>query len=201
MKFARPTVIHFLPIEAAAIMSLLVSLPAAAGDWPMFGGTSSRNMVSREKGGPTDWDVKTGRNIKWVADLGSTSHGTPVVSGGRVFAGTNNEGHRDPANTVDGGVEMAFDEVTGKFLWQKFYPKLPTGRVNDWPGIGICATVHRIGSALALHQHWSRHLLRHVDWRTETRRWITAGLVGFGHDRQAWRFSISPNYLLPRVLS
>ncbi len=35
---------------------------------------------------------------------------------------------------------MAFDQATGKFLWQKFYSKLPTGRVNDWPGEGLCAT-------------------------------------------------------------
>ena len=30
-----------------------------------------RNMVSPLKGLPTTWDVKTGKNIKWVAELGS----------------------------------------------------------------------------------------------------------------------------------
>jgi hypothetical protein len=40
------------------------------GDWPMWGGTPDRNMVSNMKGLPTEWDVKTKKNVKWVAELG-----------------------------------------------------------------------------------------------------------------------------------
>ena len=61
------------------------------GDWPMWGGTPDRNMVSNMKGLPTEWDVKTKKNVKWVAELGSQSYGNPVVAGGMVFVGTNNE--------------------------------------------------------------------------------------------------------------
>ena len=80
---------------------LLAATPAVAeevkpGDWPMWGGTADRNMVSEMIGLPTDWDIETGRNIKWVADLGSQSYGNPVVAGGMVFVGTNNELLRDP---------------------------------------------------------------------------------------------------------
>ena len=67
-----------------------------SGDWPMWGGTPDRNMVSNMKGLPTEWDVKTKKNVKWVADLGSQSYGNPVVAGGMVFVGTNNELLRDP---------------------------------------------------------------------------------------------------------
>ena len=42
----------------------------ASGDWPMWGGSPERNMVSLMKGLPTTWDVKTGKNVKWVAKLG-----------------------------------------------------------------------------------------------------------------------------------
>src|SRR5206468_1184631 len=49
---------------------------------------------------------------------------------------------RDPAVTADGGVLMAFSEADGKFRWQRYHAKLPTGRVNDWPGEGLCATVY-----------------------------------------------------------
>ena len=35
---------------------------------------------------------------------------------------------------------MAFDVKDGKFLWQAAHPKLPAGRVNDWPLQGICST-------------------------------------------------------------
>ncbi len=66
------------------------------GDWPMWGGTPDRNMVSNMKGLPIEWDVKTKKNVKWVAQLGSQSYGNPVVAGGMVFVGTNNEALRDP---------------------------------------------------------------------------------------------------------
>ena len=75
---------------AAAAPRIIASDPGT-GDWPMWGGTPDRNMVSNVKGLPTDWDVKTKKNIKWVADLGSQSYGNAVVAGGMVFVGTNNE--------------------------------------------------------------------------------------------------------------
>ena len=38
---------------------LLLPLPIpGGGDWPMWGGTPDRNMISNMKGLPTSWDVK-----------------------------------------------------------------------------------------------------------------------------------------------
>ena len=71
---------------------LLVSLcwlgasDPGTGDWPMWGGTPDRNMVSSMKGIPTSWDIKTKKNVKWMAQLGSQSYGNPVVAGGQVYA-------------------------------------------------------------------------------------------------------------------
>jgi outer membrane protein assembly factor BamB len=113
---------------------------AAAADLVMFGGGPTRNMVSAEKGLPAKWDPETGENVKWVADLGSQSYGGPIVAGGKVFVGTNNERLRNPKLTGDRGVVMAFDAAGGKFLWQSAHAKLPAGRVNDWPLQGICST-------------------------------------------------------------
>ena len=106
----------------------------------MWGGTPDRNMVSNMKGLPTEWDVKTKKNIKWVADLGSQSYGNPVVAGGMVFVGTNNELLRDPKQPGDRGVLMAFRESDGTFLWQQAHPKLESGRANDWPFQGIASS-------------------------------------------------------------
>src|SRR5262252_10335649 len=88
----------------AGALALALMIPAhlasasdpGSGDWPMWGGTPDRNMVSNMKGLPLEWDVKTKKNVKWVAELGSQSYGNPVVAGGMVFVGTNNEGTRDP---------------------------------------------------------------------------------------------------------
>ena len=127
---------------ALACVAGFGSIAALADEWPMWGRTPYRNMISPEKDPPTDWDVKTGKNILWSASLGSLSNGNSVVSNGMVFIGTNNEDARDPNVTADGGVLMAFDANTGKFLWQRYSAKLPTGRVNDWPQEGVCANAY-----------------------------------------------------------
>jgi outer membrane protein assembly factor BamB len=126
------------------ILALFFVLATTAGlsasDWPMWGGTPSRNMVSPMTGAPTEWDVKSGKNVKWVADLGSQSYGNPSVGGGVVIIGTNNELTRDPKQSGDRGVVMAFREATGEFLWQATFDKLSSGRANDWPFQGIASS-------------------------------------------------------------
>lgn len=109
-----------------------------AEDWTMWGGTPTRNMVSNEKGAPTEFDAESGKNLKWAAPIGSQSCGNPVVVSGMVFLGTNNEAMFDKSYTKDAGILAAFDARTGKFLWQALSPKLAAGRVNDWPYFGIC---------------------------------------------------------------
>lgn len=130
-----------------ALPRLQASEPGT-GDWPMWGGTSDRNMVSAATGLPADWDVKSGRNIKWVAELGSQSYGNPVVAGGMVFVGTNNEAPRDPKQDGDRGVLMAFREADGEFLWQQTNRKLEAGRANDWPYQGIASSPLVVGDRL-----------------------------------------------------
>jgi outer membrane protein assembly factor BamB len=111
-----------------------------SGDWPMWGGTPDRNMISPMKGLPSTWDVAKKTNVKWVATLGSQSYGNPVVSGGLVFLGTNNEGLRDPQQGGDRGVLMCFRESDGEFMWQITHEKLAAGRVNDWPFQGVASS-------------------------------------------------------------
>lgn len=111
-----------------------------AEDWTMWGGSPERNMVSKEKGAPTDWDVETGKNIKWSAQIGSQSYGNPTVANGMVFCGSNNEAQYDKSFNKDAGVLLAFDAKSGKFLWQALSPKLAAGRVNDWPFQGVCSS-------------------------------------------------------------
>ncbi|HZF41578.1 MAG TPA: PQQ-binding-like beta-propeller repeat protein, partial [Blastocatellia bacterium] len=122
-----------------------------SGDWPMWGGTPDRNMISNMKGLPETWDINKKTNVKWVAALGSQSYGNPVVAGGQVYVGTNNEGLRDPKQGGDRGVLMVFDEKTGEFLWQMTSEKLAAGRVNDWPYQGVCSSPLVEGDRLYVH--------------------------------------------------
>ena len=122
-----------------AVVACLVASDPGIGDWPMWGGTPDRNMISSQHV-LTSWDVKTGKNVKWVAQLGSQSYGNPVVAGGQVYVGTNNELVRDPKEPGDRGVLMAFRESDGQFLWQQANAKLASGRANDWPFQGVCSS-------------------------------------------------------------
>ncbi|HEY2341579.1 MAG TPA: PQQ-binding-like beta-propeller repeat protein [Chthoniobacteraceae bacterium] len=118
---------------------LLTSISVAfahAADQPQWGEAWSRNMVSAERNLPDFFDLTTGRNIEWVAKLGSEGHSTPIVSQGRVFIGTNNEEPRDPKHQGDRGVLMCFDEKDGHFLWQCVVPKREEDPFFDWPKTG-----------------------------------------------------------------
>jgi outer membrane protein assembly factor BamB len=122
-------------------------------DWSQWGGSSIRNNVVATKV-PTQWEVgefdidtgdwkkETAQNVKWGAKLGSETYGNAVVANGKVFIGTNNGAEylkRYPAD-VDLGVLLCFDEKDGKFLWQDSNEKLHTGRVHDWPLLGVCSS-------------------------------------------------------------
>ena len=127
-------------LAAGGQSSRIAASDPGTGDWPMWGGKADRNMVSNMKGLPTEWDVKTKKNVKWVAQLGSQSYGNPVVADGMVFVGTNNEALRDPKQGGDRGVLMAFRESDGEFMWQHTHPKLESGRANDWPFQGVASS-------------------------------------------------------------
>ncbi len=115
--------------------TLLVTL--SAGDQPQWGHAWTRNLVYNETGLPDSFDPASGRNVKWVADLGTETYSTPVIAGGRVYIGTNNEQPRDPKHQGDRGVLMCFAERTGELLWQLIVPKRDEDPYFDWPRSGI----------------------------------------------------------------
>lgn len=145
-------VLMALSAPAAAAPTAPVAPPSA--DCPQWGGSPTRNNTSQARNIPAEWnvgefDLKTGRlnrdgarNVKWVANLGTQTYGTPVVAGPRVFCATNNgAGYlaRYPAR-VDLGCLLAFDRAGGRFLWQLSCEKLKAGRSLDWPLQGICCS-------------------------------------------------------------
>ena len=137
----------------AAGLGTAAALGLAAEPSPpvaMFGGDHTRNMVDLTAKDIPAEPKPDGPNMLWKADLGSRAYGGPVVAGGKVLCGTNNERPRNPRDTVknadgdvepvDRGVLMCFDAKTGAFQWQAVHNKLESGQVNDWPKEGVCAT-------------------------------------------------------------
>lgn len=108
-----------------------------AADCPQWGQRHSRNMVSPETGLPDSFDPKTGENIKWTAELGDQTYATPIVAGGRVFIGTNNENPRNPLHKGDRGVLLCLNESDGSLCWQLLAPKLADDIYKDWPKAGM----------------------------------------------------------------
>lgn len=114
----------------------------ASSQWPMWGGTPSRNMASDAKGVSLDFDLKSGKNVIWQNGLGSQTYGNPIVANGKVYVGTNNGGgyRKDKyPSDQDKGVVLCFNEKDGEFLWQLTRDKLAAGRVQDWLLQGICS--------------------------------------------------------------
>lgn len=139
--------------SSLAAASLAAGLPLSAQDWPQWGGNDpGRNMYSPAKGlpdrfepgkfksGTEEIDLGTTKNVKWAVKLGSQSYANPVVAGGKVFVGTNNEIPRDKQHVGDRSILYCFDEKSGKFLWQLVVTKLKSGKVNDWESLGLLAS-------------------------------------------------------------
>jgi hypothetical protein len=138
------------------------SLASASADWPTWGGTNSRNMVSTEKNPPLEFDpgkkikgkdevdLTTTKGLKWAARLGSQAYGTLSVANGKILLGTNNENPWDSKYNVknkdsgkvtaeDRSILLCLDEKSGQMTWQLAAPKLGTGKVSDWEYLGMCS--------------------------------------------------------------
>ena len=126
------------PALVVAGVLCFVGLPqiAAAADWPHWGGSDGRNMISQERNLPASFvpgskksgggiDLSTTKNVKWAVQLGSYAYGNPTVAGGKVFVGTDDALLRNSKRfkRTRAGLVQCLDEATGKLLW-----RLPTTR-------------------------------------------------------------------------
>jgi outer membrane protein assembly factor BamB len=94
-------------------------------------------MASATEKGLPDWyalgginfDPAAMKNIKWAAKVGDRTCGSPIVSQGRVFIGTQSE-------SADDDILLCLDEQTGRELG-RFVCRRPEGRGEHW---GVCST-------------------------------------------------------------
>jgi len=152
------TACRILALVVAAASSAVPLVSASAADWPQWGGGPYRNLVSRESGLPASFhpgrrkrdrmgfDPDTTKNVRWMVRLGSENYSCPVVAGGRVFIGTNDEDLDDGRfQPTRGGVLMCLDEKTGSLVWRLVVPRLEIDRSKvsedfDDMNLGVCST-------------------------------------------------------------
>jgi outer membrane protein assembly factor BamB len=117
---------------AAIVLLTLTLCPtyAQAGDWPQFRGPTGMGTTD-ERGLPTEWDAKSGKNVLWKSPLPANTapYSSPVVWKDRVFVTTTKD-----ADPKDHRV-LCFDANTGKELWNVPVDPGPwkAGRNNGFP--------------------------------------------------------------------
>ena len=125
---------------ASAFLTLAAAIApptAVLGDsWPSFRGPRASG-VAPGKPVPETWDLASGKNIRWRAEVPGLGHSSPVVFGGRVFLTTavRQEGeasltslYGSPGYGAGESVEdegphafhlLCFDAATGELLWDR----------------------------------------------------------------------------------
>ena len=84
-------------------------------NWPSFRGSGGYG-VAHYTNVPIEWDVKTGKNIRWKVELPKVAMNSPVVWGNRVYLSAADKDVREI---------YCYDTETGKLLWQRALEKLP----------------------------------------------------------------------------
>ena len=106
----------------------LAASDPGTGDWPMWGGTPDRNMVSNMKGLPD----RVGRQDQEEHQVGrrrSARRATATRSSPAAWCSSapTTKLLRDPKQPGDRGVLMAFRESDGEFLWQQTHAEARVG--------------------------------------------------------------------------
>src|SRR5262245_37109194 len=121
-----------MPVARASLAILLLAGSAVfAQEWPSFRGPEASGVADGQQL-PADWDVKTGRNVRWKADVPGVGHSSPIVWGDRVFVTTAVPADAPRLVLGDkGGIEnvadkppvswrlLCFDAKDGKRLWER----------------------------------------------------------------------------------
>lgn len=80
---------------------------AMANEWPSFRGAGAMAIAQFENI-PTEWDLESGKNIKWKVDVPRVGTNSPVVWGNRLFMSGADEETREV---------YCYDTETGELLW------------------------------------------------------------------------------------
>ena len=106
--------------------------PAGPRNWPSFRGEANGGNGDGQRA-VTEWDVATGKNIKWKTPIPGIANSSPIVWGNRVFVTTAiskagdktfRTGPYGDVKPVDDLSEhewkvYSLDKATGKVLWEK----------------------------------------------------------------------------------
>jgi outer membrane protein assembly factor BamB len=99
----------FTTLLYAATLTVAVTQPASADNWPAWRGAEGRG-ISAERGLPEKWTA--GENVAWKTPLPDIGNSTPIIWEDHIFI----------TQALEKGTRraiLAFDRKTGKQLWQR----------------------------------------------------------------------------------
>ena len=138
-------------MRIAFLASLLAALVLLGGqpahgdnDWPQFRGPTGLGYTD-QKNLPVEWDLKTGKNVRWKSALVGQGHASPIVSGGRLFVCTARwfESVKQREKVIPEQHVLCYRTSDGKLLWDTLVPPGPwlRGDFRSGPGGGYaCPT-------------------------------------------------------------
>jgi outer membrane protein assembly factor BamB len=113
------------------VFVLAASIVFACGaDWPQFRGPNASG-VDQSNPLPTRWNLDTGENVAWRAEISGLAHSSPIIWKDRVYLSTVTGGkadlkvglYGDIGAAEDNGPQtwrvLAVDKNSGKILWDK----------------------------------------------------------------------------------
>jgi outer membrane protein assembly factor BamB len=120
------------PPAPAAPPSAAAARPTGPRNWPSFRGDSAAGNGDGQRA-VAEWDVATGRNIRWKTPVPGLAVSSPIVWGDRVFATTSisKAGDNSFRTGLYGDVKpvddlsphewklYCLDKTTGKILWER----------------------------------------------------------------------------------
>jgi outer membrane protein assembly factor BamB len=119
---------------------LLGSTALLAGDWPGWRGPTGQG-ISDEKGLPTEWDAKTGKNVRWKAPLPGGgkarpdhNQSSPIVVRGKVFVTASVWPAGSTPKDFPEHHVLCFDAAKGTQLWDSTVAHGPWSRASDLRG-------------------------------------------------------------------
>jgi outer membrane protein assembly factor BamB len=114
-------------LKKLAIVCVLLS--SSGADWLRFRGDSTSSAPGESP--PVRWDVETGENIAWKAELPGKGMSSPIVVGGNVIV-TASSGPRETRLHV-----LCFNATTGAKRWERQF--WATGRTFCHPFSAVAA--------------------------------------------------------------
>ena len=96
---------------SVAILCLMTCVPVDAENWSGWRGERG-DGTSLEKNVPTDWDGKSGRNVRWKTAIPGTGYSSPIVHGDHIFLTSCNESEQTR-------LLHCLDRRSGSVLWTR----------------------------------------------------------------------------------